>query len=68
MGPRLKGHLRNIVLGKHARLGVDTEALIEKRHKDAKVKIFSNSSSGDVQPNKGSVKRIIKTISGRRNR
>lgn len=68
MDRTLKVHLRNIVLSKHARLNIDIEALIEKRHQDAKLKIFSNPSPGDLQPNKESMKRTTTMTSNRRNR
>ncbi|KAF9697244.1 hypothetical protein EKO04_004786 [Ascochyta lentis] len=50
----LKGHLRNLILSKRARPDIDISALIEKRHKDANLKIFSNPQSDhtDTRPSK----------------
>lgn len=53
---RLKGHLRSLILSKHARPNVDVDALIEKRHKDAKLKIFRKPSSKSPEARKKTTK------------
>jgi hypothetical protein len=49
---RLKGHLRDLILSKRARPGIDINALIEKRHKDANLKIFNKSQSDRIEERK----------------
>jgi hypothetical protein len=41
----LKHRLRQLILAKNARPDVDIQALIEKRHKDAKRKVFRTTTS-----------------------
>jgi hypothetical protein len=42
---RLKDGLRNLILAKKARPDIDVQALIEKRHKDANMKMFRRGSA-----------------------
>jgi hypothetical protein len=46
---RLLFHLRKLILSKNARPSTDFNALIEKRHRDANLKIFKNANPGDAQ-------------------
>jgi hypothetical protein len=57
-------HLRNLILSKHVRAGTDFNALIEKRHKDANLKIFNNANHGDAQTRTRTTKRRRKSTKG----
>jgi hypothetical protein len=46
---RLLFHLRKLIFSKNARPSTDFNALIEKRHRDANLKIFKNANPGDAQ-------------------
>lgn len=45
-------HLRNLILSKRARPDIDVDAFIEKRHKDANLKIFNKPDPGHPQTSK----------------
>lgn len=47
---RLKDGLRNLILAKKARPDIDVQALIEKRHKDAHMKLFGKSVANTPAP------------------
>ncbi|KAJ8112046.1 hypothetical protein OPT61_g5499 [Boeremia exigua] len=46
-------HLRNLILSKQARPGTDVDALIEKRHKNSKIKIFRKAGPDRAKSLKG---------------
>lgn len=46
---RLIMHLRKLILNKYVRPGTDFNALIEKRHKDANLKIFRTADPAESQ-------------------
>lgn len=43
------GHLRSLILSKRARPDIDIDALVEKRHKDATLKIFNKPQLGHLE-------------------
>lgn len=56
---RLVGHLRNLILNKNARSNVDVDALIEKRHQDARLKVFSKAEPDNFELRKRKIKEDI---------
>lgn len=63
---RLIMYLRKLILSKHAKPGTDFNALIEKTHKDANLKIFKNTGSGDPQTRTRTTKPRRKRTKGSR--